>query len=332
MKPPLARFLLLAAALLSGLGLQAHEIRPAYFEITENAAREVHVLWKQPAVGDRTLAIRPVLSSGWLKDTYSSTITTDVYIIRTWDIPQPHGPIAGQTLRIEGLDRTMTDVLVHISFANGQDATQMVTAAHPVLVIPTPGKASLPVAAYLNLGVAHIWSGIDHLLYVLGLILLTENIKTLFKTISAFTVTHSVTLAASVLQIIHVPPAPVEAVIALSVLYIAVELVHLRRGRAGLAHRYPWLVAFTFGLLHGVGFAGALAQAGLPAHKIPLALLLFNLGIEAGQLGFVVVVLLAGYALKCLAPSVITRFQWVPPYAIGGAASFWFIQRTLAFL
>ena len=185
---------------------------------------------------------------------------------------------------------------------------------------------------YLWLGFTHIWSGIDHLLYVLGLVLLVRSPRLLIKTITGFTLAHSVSLAAASLGYIHIPPAPVEATIALSIVYIAIELLHAREGRPGLAARAPWLVSMSIGLLHGLGFAGALAQVGLPADAIPQALLLFNIGIEIGQLSFVALVLTLGQALIRLAPRLTTSLRWVPPYAIGSFASFWVIERIHVFL
>jgi hypothetical protein len=324
--------LAIAAALLIPSAVLAHEVRPAYLEITEDAGKQVHVLWKQPTMGRLSLPLDPKLSSGWLDKEPSSTSETDVYLIRRWDITAPHAPLDGQTITIEGLDRTITDVLTRISFANGVAVTHLIRPDHPQLLVPASEKPALPVLDYIELGFTHIWKGIDHLLYVFGLILLVGNWRTLLKTITAFTVAHSITLAAAALEVIHVRPAPVEAVIALSIVYVAVELVHLRQGRTGLAYRYPWLVAFSFGLLHGLGFAGALAQIGLPPHDIPFALLLFNVGIEMGQISFVATVLAAGLVLRRLLPRAFVRLNGLPPYVIGSLASFWLIERTLAFL
>jgi hydrogenase/urease accessory protein HupE len=321
-----------ALLLLMPLAAAAHEIRPAYLEITEDAGKHVHVLWKMPTVGRLSVPLDPKLSSGWLDRDPASTSETDVYLIRQWDIAPPHVPLDGQTVTIEGLDQTITDVLTRISFANGVAVTHLIHPEHPTLVVPNSEKPTLPIVEYLELGLTHIWTGVDHLLYVFGLMLLVGNFKSLLKTITAFTVAHSITLAAAALQVIHVRPAPVEAVIALSIVYVAVELVHLRQGKPGLAYRYPWLVAFSFGLLHGLGFAGALAQIGLPPHDIPLALFLFNVGIEAGQVSFVLAVLALGWLLRRLVPAVTRKLEWLPPYAIGSMAAFWLIERTLVFI
>jgi hydrogenase/urease accessory protein HupE len=196
------------------------------------------------------------------------------------------------------------------------------------------GSASLAATAsrFATLGIEHILLGIDHLLFVLGLVLIVQSAKLLVQTITAFTIAHSITLAVATLGFVHVPGAPVEAVIALSILFLASELTRQRRGESGLTARYPWLVAFSFGLLHGFGFAGALAEVGLPERDITLALLVFNLGVEAGQLLFVAGVL----ALLWLGRRVIVSppprwLQDAPAYAIGSLAAFWLIQRVAAF-
>jgi len=271
---------------------RAHEVRPAsYLEIRSGASQVVHVLWKQPVAGELTLPLRPELSAGWLDQSPVRSITTDSFLLREWIIGLPHVPLAGQRLRIEGLDRTLTDVLVRIVDGQGKESTHILRPSATWLDITQSDRPGLPVGEYVGLGIEHIWTGADHLLFVLGLMLPTPRLRMLFKTITAFTAAHSITLAAAALGWVQVPPAPVEAVIALSILYLAVELVHIRQGRPAIARRYPWIVAFTFGLLHGLGFAGALSEVGLPTDRTPLALLLFNCGIEIGQIVFVAVVL-----------------------------------------
>jgi hydrogenase/urease accessory protein HupE len=185
----------------------------------------------------------------------------------------------------------------------------------------------VPVPAYLLLGIEHILTGFDHLSFVLGLLLLVRSRLTLVKTITAFTVAHSLTLAAAALKWVHVNPSVIEALVAFSIVFVALELVRAYRGHFGLTARYPWVIAFTFGLLHGFAFAGSLAQIGLPEHNIPLSLLLFNLGVEIGQLLFVGVVLIVIELLKRLPRPLPDWTSWIPPYAIGGLASFWVIER-----
>ena len=250
---------------------QAHEVRPSYLEIREHAAGGVEILWKQPTAGDRAMPMRPVLSSGWLAPEAASVTSGTAHLVSRWRIEAPHVALHGQRLTIEGLDRTMTDALVRISYANGVEATHLVKPAQPTMDLNAATHRT-PARGYIQLGIVHIWTGLDHLLYVLGLFLLVSDRRLLVKTITAFTVAHSVTLGATALHIIAVPAALAEALIALSIVYLAIELVYLRRGRPGLGSRFPWMVALAFGLLHGLGFGGALVEMGLPPQNAVLAL------------------------------------------------------------
>jgi hydrogenase/urease accessory protein HupE len=221
----------------------------------------------------------------------------------------------------------MIDVLVRIAFKDGRVVSRMLRPDAPSFVFTkeTVGPAA---GGYFVLGVEHILFGIDHLLFVLALVLIVRGVGLLVKTITAFTIAHSITLALAALGVVNVPSAPVEAVIALSIVFVASEILRSRRGEIGLTERAPWLVAGAFGLLHGFGFAGALSEVGLPANDIPSALLFFNVGVEAGQMAFVgaalaVIALLRRIPLPQRAPNL-------APYAIGTVAMFWVIERTTA--
>jgi hypothetical protein len=274
----------------------------------------------------------PAISTGWLNQEPFATSRSDTLLVREWLVDEPHAELVGATVHIAGLERTITDVMLHIQYRDGSESTQLLEPSTPAFRIPAPAKAGAPVAEYLLLGFTHIWGGIDHLLYVFGLTLLVRSPRALLKTITGFTVAHSLTLAAAALGFIHVPSAPVEACIALSILYVAAEVLDAREGRTGLAQRAPWVIAFCFGLLHGLGFAGALADIGLPARHIPMALFLFNVGIEIGQITFVAVLLSASRALRRATPLWASKLEWAPPYVIGGLASFWLLQRSAALL
>lgn len=317
---------------LVALSASAHEVRPASLDIQESADGSLAFRWRQPINGEYAIAIQPELSSGWLDFAADSTIATNTSLIKTWHVSKPAIPLAGQELTINGLDRTITDVLVTMTSPTGRITSHLIKADAPHMTLPANGEGSNAIADYLWLGLTHIWSGPDHLLYILGLILLIGNLRSLVFTISAFTVAHSITLASAALNLVQLRSPPVEAVISLSIVYVAVELVHSNQHRPGLAKRWPWLIAFVFGLLHGFGFAGALQQIGLPQQAVALALLLFNLGIEAGQLLFVALVLAAGWLCFRLLP--VSR-QWSQrwlPYGIGSVASFWLLQRLVALL
>jgi len=330
-----ARFrtlLCLVLAALAGLcavGVSAHEVRPAYLQITETPQHAYDVLWKQPVMGEMAVRLVPHLSGGWLEGPPAEVQATNSFLIKTWKGIAPAGAtLEGQTLTIEGLERTITDVLVDITLADGQQVREILKPQQPSLVLRFKEKRSLSVPAYLTLGIEHILTGIDHLMFVLGLILLVKGRWQLLKTITAFTVAHSITLAATALGLIRVQPAVVESLVALSIVFLAVELVHEYQGRRRtLTGRYPWVIAFIFGLLHGFAFAGALADIGLPPQNIPLSLLLFNVGVETGQLIFVAAVLAFVWLLQRLPRRLPEWSRWIAPYAIGSFAAFWFLQR-----
>jgi hydrogenase/urease accessory protein HupE len=246
--------------------------------------------------------------------------------IKRWTIQVPRG-LEGWEVTVHGLQATMVDVLVRVALADGRVVSRVLRPDAPSFVFERE-KAGPAAGGYFRLGLGHILLGVDHLLFVLALVLIVRGVGLLVKTITAFTIAHSITLGLATLGYVHVPSAPVEATIALSIVFVALEILRSRRGERGLTARAPWLVAGIFGLLHGFGFAGALSQVGLPAHDIPLALLFFNLGVEAGQLAFVVVALGAIGALRS-----VRLPQWapiLPPYAIGSFAMFWVIERTVA--
>jgi hydrogenase/urease accessory protein HupE len=307
----------------------AHEIRPAYLQITENAQHRFDVLWKQPSVGTQILRLVPQVSNGLLDGEPSEESAANSFVVRRWNnVNVSRASFDGASIRIEGLEYTITDALVSLSFANGQDIQEILRPRSPTLIVHLSGTGKLPVLAYLLLGVEHILTGFDHLSFVLGLILLVKSRVKLIKTVTAFTVAHSLTLAAAALGWVHVNPSVIEALVAFSIVFVAVEVVRAYRGgELGLTVRYPWLIAFTFGLLHGFAFAGSLAQIGLPERSIPSSLFLFNVGVEIGQLLFVGAVLLVIALINRLPRRLPHWTLWIPPYAIGGLASFWVIQR-----
>lgn len=308
---------------------RAHEERPAYLELRERAPDTYDVLWKVPARGnDERLGIYVHLPADTVLLEEPRGLSAGGAWIERWSI-QRTGGLAGQVISIDGLSATAgTDVLVRVERADGNTQVARLLPTRPSFVVEAASTTWSVASTYLVLGVEHIWSGIDHLLFVLALLILVKGWRRLVGTITAFTVAHCLTLAAATLGFVHVPGPPVEACIALSIVLVATELVHARRGRAGLTERAPWLVAFTFGLLHGLGFAGALAEVGLPGGEIPLALLFFNLGVEVGQLLFVAAVLSVRSALRRLEIAWPPWLEPLPAYAIGTLACFWFLQRA----
>jgi len=320
-------------ALLTGHLAVAHEVRPAFLEVNERADGLVDVLWKQPAAGSLAIRLVPHISGGLLERAPTSVSTAPNFEIRAWHGLKPGSQgVDGRTITIEGLDRTITDVLVAVTLKNGDAVQEVLRPQNPSLTLHI-AKTGLAVPAYLTLGIEHILTGIDHLSFVLGLLLLVRGRLALLKTITAFTIAHSITLAATTLHVITVQPSLIEALVAFSILFVAVELVHLYQGREGLTVRYPWLIAFTFGLLHGSAFAGALKEIGLPPNDIPLSLLLFNVGVELGQLLFVAAAMGVIWLISKLPRALPAWTRWVPPYAIGSFSGFWFLERlTVALL
>ena len=320
---------LFLALALGSTACLAHEVRPAYLEMQETAPGEFAVTWKTPMLGEARLALEPLFSGGAAPITPKVTRSLSAAAIETWTMHAP--ALRGQRLRIANLEATMTDVLVRIAFADGSEWTGRLTPRAPAATVPTHPSRFAVALTYLRLGVEHILGGIDHLLFVLALLILTRGAWRLVKTVTAFTVAHSITLAAATLGLVRVPQAPVEAAIALSIVFVAAEILRARQGRDGIAARLPWLVAFLFGLLHGFGFAGALAETGLPPDHIPLALAFFNAGVEVGQVLFVAAVLGLVAAARRWLERAPRWLELVPPYAIGTTAMFWVIQRVAAF-
>jgi len=316
-------------------GARAHEVRPAYLELRQTGPDTYNVLWKVPGLGDEMrLGVYVTLPEGSTNLSEPRGVFVNRAFIERWTVTRAGG-LTGGTIHIAGLSATAIDVLVRVERLDGSTQLARLTPSSPSFVVEAaPGKIQV-VRSYLSLGVEHILGGVDHLLFVLALLIITRGSWRLVKTVTAFTVAHSITLSLAALGFVQVPPAPVEAVIALSIVFVAAEIVHSRQGRPGLTERAPWVVAFTFGLLHGFGFAGALSQIGLPQHDIPLALLCFNVGVEVGQLLFIASV----FAVVAVARHITRRvalpqpvWAWrVVPYAIGSVAMFWVIQRIAAF-
>jgi hypothetical protein len=317
-------------ALASASGASAHEVRPAYLEIRELGAERYALLWKVPARGEMRLSLSVALPERCVADGAPLRGDTGSAFTDRWRV-RCAGGLAGQTIAIAGLEGTLTDALARFERADGSSQVERLTPAAPAFVVAAAPSALETALTYLRLGVEHIALGIDHLLFVLGLVLLVPDRRRLVLTITAFTVAHSITLAAATLGAARLAPAPVEAVIALSIVFVAGEILHARAGRAGIARRWPWVVAFAFGLLHGFGFAGALREVGLPQQAIPLALLCFNVGVELGQLAFVALVLAAAQFARPRARSLPEWAERAPAYAIGAVAAFWTIQRVAAF-
>jgi hydrogenase/urease accessory protein HupE len=315
--------------------LSAHEVRPAYLELRQTSTDTYEVLWKVPARGEDlrlSLYVEFPPGSATVVPRHGS-VANDAFTER-WTVSR-EGGFAGGVIHIAGLAKTLTDVLVRVQRLDGSTQVTRLTPAAPWFIVAAAPRATEVAGTYLWLGVEHILRGIDHLLFVLALLILVESRRRLVATITAFTLAHSLTLAGATLGFVHVPGPPVEAAIALSIMFVAAEIIHGGQGTAGLTGRFPWIVGFTFGLLHGFGFAGALSEVGLPQAAIPIALLCFNVGVELGQLFFIGSVVgaiaVAGWFARGVGIAL-RGWGWrVPPYAIGGVAAFWLVQRVLFF-
>jgi hydrogenase/urease accessory protein HupE len=312
-------------------GLHGHEIRPAYLEIKEEAPDEYAVLWKVPVKGEGpSLGLQLQFSEGVEQLVEPVSALVDGAHLQRFKIAK-EGGVAGSTLTVAGLEKTMTDVLCRVEYANGSQFTQRLSPDNNSYVFATEPTLWEVLWTYLVLGVEHILLGIDHLLFVLALLLVVRSWKLLIGTITAFTLAHSITLGLASLGFVSVPGAPVEAIIALSIVFVAAEIVRSYQGKPGLTERAPWVVAFSFGLLHGFGFAGALSDIGLPQSAIPAALLSFNVGVELGQLAFVLVLVVLYQLVKKVPLRMPQWSRLVAPYAIGSVAAFWVVERVLSF-
>jgi hypothetical protein len=317
----------------------AHEVRPGYLDIRESASETYDIVWKVPAKGDYRLGMYVRLPEACAGKPASGTFSGDAFIER-WQARCPGG-LVGRQIEIDGLRALRTDVLVRLQRADGTSQIERLTPERVSFEVQAAPSRAQVIQTYFLLGVEHILGGIDHLLFVLILLFLVADWKKLVVTVTAFTVAHSITLALATLGYLQVPQAPVEATIALSVMFVAAEVLRGARGHPGLAARAPWVVAFVFGLLHGLGFAGALREVGLPERDIPLALLLFNVGVEAGQLLFIagVVALFALVADFLPSGGTAERGPWRTEalirtpvaYVVGSISAFWVVQRVVAF-
>ena len=311
----------------------AHDARPAYLEITQTAADRYDFLWRTPVFSGMPLPVRLKLPDGLHEVTPPHTRELSDSLVERRVVEAPGG-LAGRRIEFPGLQGTISDVLVRVRLANGESTTSIVRPSQPWFEVSALPDGPFDVAvAFVGHGISHILGGYDHLLFVLALLMIVRNTRTLLWTITAFTLAHSITLALATLGVVYVPGPPVEAAIAFSILLLASEIVRMRHGAPSLTARWPWVIAFIFGLLHGFGFAGALSDIGLPKGDIPLALFAFNIGVEAGQLAFIGVVLGALWLTRRFTNQrgVAHYVGQAAPYVIGVLAAYWFVDRIAAF-
>jgi len=332
-------FLILAGAVVPVLALglahpsrvRAHETRPAYLEIKETAANQYELFWRTPVSAGMRLPVilRLPTDTKDLKPPTSEELTDSFVEQRSISVP---GGITQKRIDFPGLESTIADVVVHVELLDGRAVTTIVHPSRPWVEIPASETRRAVVADYVLHGIRHIALGADHLLFLLGLLLIVKDRWMLLKTVTAFTVAHSLTLALATLGYANAPIVPLNAAIALSILFLGPEIVRSWRGQSSFTILHPWVVAFAFGLLHGFGFASALTSSGLPRSELPLALLSFNVGVELGQLSFVLLVLLLERAFQILEIRWPRWVELVPGYTVGSLGAFWTVQRVLILL
>jgi hypothetical protein len=304
---------------------------PSLLEVRETAQGHALVRWKQPAARVSGSGLVPIMGETCHAHGEPTRSDEDTGVVTSWAIHCTDG-LVGQTIRVDGIAASQANVLLRLMLADGRTVRHVLTAEEPSFVVPARQGALAAMAGYGRLGLDHILTGLDHLPFVLGLVLLVGGGRRLLWTVTAFTLGHSVTLTLAVLGIVHVPQWPIDLGIVLSIYVLAVELAKRKPRKPTLLERAPWSAAGLFGLFHGLGFAGALAQVGLPQGEIPLALVSFNLGIEAGQLAFVGLILTICTAFRVLEVRWPPVVGYAPAYAMGAFSAFWFFQRLAASL
>jgi hydrogenase/urease accessory protein HupE len=325
----LARWLMGVCSLLAPVMGSAHELRPASLELRETQSDAFDVLWKVPSLGaTQRVSLTLHFPEGTAMRGRPTVTQVEGAEVQRYQIHRPGG-LDGERIDIDGLISTWTDVLVRIERLSGATQIARLSAERPSLVVEAEPDAQEIARIYFGLGVQHILQGIDHLLFVFGLLLIVGDRWMLAKTVTSFTVAHSITLAVATLGYARAPLAPLNSAIALSILFLGPEIVRVWRGQTSFTIRHPWVAAFGFGLLHGFGFASGLNAMGLPPVHIPLALLFFNVGVEAGQIGFVLIILSTERSFRVLEIVCPRWASMIPGYVVGVSGAYWFIQRTV---
>ena len=307
---------------------RAHEARPAYLELKETERGQFSVMWHTPVLAGMRLPVVLQLPDGVRNVEEPSVQELPDSLLERRSIDAGQGGLAGRRIEFPGLQLTITDALVRVELLDGTRIQTIARPSQPWVEIAAAQSRWEVMGTYVVEGIRHILFGADHLLFVLGLLLIVGNGWMLVKTVTAFTVAHSITLAIATLGYAQAPALPLNAAIALSILFLGPEIVRVWRGETSFTIRHPWVVAFAFGLLHGFGFASAMTSAGLPRQELPLALLSFNVGVELGQLGFVALILAIGRSFRVLEVRWPHWVQALPGYTVGTLGALWTIQRV----
>ena len=323
------RMVVLSAFLLAAVTARAHESQPGSLEIKQSAADRYQVAWRAPLYLGRPHPARLVLPDDWQTVGEPTQRQLPDSILYQRVVTTGKRSLDGSVIAFPGLEGTITDVFVRLTRLDGTPFTAVVQPMNPKVELRGERSWQTTAGEYLALGYHHILLGVDHLLFVLGLLLIVRGRSMLFKTITAFTIAHSITLAIATLGYASAPLPPLNAAIALSILFLGPEIVRSWHGQSSLTIQYPWVVAFAFGLLHGFGFASGLSTAGMPRAELPWALLWFNVGVEIGQLNFVFLTLLLAWAFRVLEMRWPVWVERAPGYAVGVCGAYWTIQRTV---
>jgi hydrogenase/urease accessory protein HupE len=328
---PAWRLLMVLVLALGARSASAHEVRPSFLELRQTGPETYSFLWKKPSGGEIEIYIAPIVPRECrLATSGQQELTPGALVVR--GTLTCTGGLGGKVLAIDGLQTTITDVMVRLHHADGRLESHLLKPLTPMVTLGAQTTGWQRLRTYMRLGVEHILLGADHLLFVLGLLLIVSDRWMLLKTITGFTIAHSITLGVATLGYASAPLPPLNAAIALSILFLGPEIVRRWRGETSFTIRHPWVVAFAFGLLHGFGFASGLTAMGLPRAEIPLALLLFNVGVEIGQVFFVMLIVLLERAFRTLEIQWPRLVEALPGYAVGSLGAYWTIQRTLVLL
>ena len=309
----------------------AHELQPSSLEVRQLTTDRYEVVWRAPIYYKKPHPAKLHFPKHWESVSEPTIKQLPDSIIHRHVVSIPNGEIDGNIIHFIGLESTITDVFARFIWLDGSQTTAIARPSQAWIEIQAQRSSWQVAQDYTILGFEHILEGFDHLTFVLALLLIVRSMKLLLITVTSFTIAHSMTLAAATLGIVWIAGPPVEAAIALSILFLASELVKINLGHKSLTAQYPWIVAFVFGLLHGFGFAGALSDVGLPQNEVPLALLMFNVGVELGQIFFIFIILIFIYLLRKINIRWPRWMYQLPAYSIGCIASFWLIERLSGF-
>ncbi len=315
------------AIFLCGAVAEAHEVRPAFLHLSQEAEYEFSVLWKVPARGAAVLKLDAQLPSVCAALSPHTHVRSAAAVVKQWRV-RCDSDLAGETIVVSGLETMAVETIARIDWLDRPPQNVRLTGGENAFVVAAQTTVADVARSYVPFGVTHIWLGIDHLLFLVALLLLIDSVRQMILAVTSFTVAHSITLGLAVLGVVSVPSGLVEALIALSIVFVAAEALKNQAVRPTLARRQPWAIAFAFGLLHGLGFAGALTSAGLPQDAIVPALLFFNIGVEMGQIAFVGVLLSVLFLVRLMGTRYHVVTRQAALYAAGIAGAFWTVERS----